>query len=351
MWEHATLCSPVHRGWIDARRAVDCIAASGWWGVFGLMRAAVVAALAASLVYAASETDWAAVGRILAQAKWPALLLAVVFALGAVWTKSVRWRGLLAPRVAVDGRSALALVMAGQLANNGLPLRVGEVARVALLEPGAAGRAYVVSTIVAEKLLDACGLLFLAAVLGWLAPLPDWLRLTTPALMIASSAVLVVVLCTGVRIGPRWLASHAGRALAGLAAFRRRRDVVPAALWTLAGLAAGAAANWWSLDAVGVQPTIPAALLVLLALYVGGTLPSPPGRLGIFQALCAAAVIPFGVELSAALAFAVVHYIVVVIVPSALGALYLALWAGWRRRTAALVAGTAPGEPGVESEG
>jgi uncharacterized membrane protein YbhN (UPF0104 family) len=317
--------------------------------VLGLIRIAVVGALAASLAYVMLEVDWTATGRALAEARWPALLAATACALIAVWTKSRRWRGLLAPRVLLDARSALALVLAGQLANNGLPLRAGEVARVALVDPGAAGRSYVVSTIIGEKLLDACGLVLLTALLGWLAPLPDWLRLATPVSIIAAGLALVAALWAGARVGPWWLSSRATRALAGLATLREPGRLVAAVLWTQASLVAGVAANWWSLAAVGADPTIPAALLVLLALYVGGTLPAPPGRIGVFQALCVAAVLPFGVEPAVALAFAMLHYVVVVVVPSAVGALYLVAWRGWRRPTPAYApAAPAQREPGSD---
>jgi hypothetical protein len=57
--------------------------------------------------------------------------------------------------------------------------------------------------------------------------------------------------------------------------------------------------------------------------YAGGLLPAPPGRLGVFQAICIAAAVAFGVDSASAFVFANVEYVAVVVVPSALGGLSL----------------------------
>lgn len=294
-------------------------------GPLGLVRLAIVAALVLSLAVLWREIDWTVVSGALAQVRWPAALAALGCVLLAVWSKSMRWRLLLSPDVPIGRARAVGLVLAGQLANNALPVRIGagEAVRVALLQPGPAGSGYVLGTILAEKLLDALGLLAVALLLGLLMPLPVWLKLAAPVLTLAGGLLVLIVLWLGLANGPRWLREQAAAFWLGVQVSTRRGVLARALLWTAAGLGAGAAANWWSLDAVGVPPRIEPALLVLLALYLGATLPSPPGRIGVFQALSVAALLPFGVGASLALAFGVVHYLAVVVVPSALGALYL----------------------------
>lgn len=323
-------------------------------GALGLLRLAIVAAVLLSLAVIWHELDWAAVGDALAQVHWPAALTALACVLAASWAKGMRWRLLLAPEVRIGRSRAFGLILAGQLANNGLPVRmgVGEAARVALLTLGPTGSAYAAGTIVAEKLLDALGLLLVALLLGVLMPLPAWLRLAAPVLTLLGALVLVVALWLGLSNGPRWLREQSAALWFSVRVAGRPRVLGPALLWTAAGLAAGAWANAWSLDAVGVPSSIGPVLLVLLALYLGGSLPSPPGRIGLFQALCMASLLPFGVAASTAFAFGIVHYLLVVVVPSLLGALYVVAWAGGRpSRAAASAAPAARPEPKRAREG
>ncbi|MBI2321491.1 MAG: flippase-like domain-containing protein [Chloroflexi bacterium] len=294
-------------------------------GLRRLLRLVIVAALVLSLAVLWHEIDWAVVGGALAQVRWPAALAGLGCVLLAVWSKGMRWRLLLAGDVAVSPQLACGLVLVGQLANNGLPVRVGagEAVRTALLRAGPAGSGYVLGTVLAEKLLDALGLLTVALLLGLLMPVPVWLKLAAPVLTLVGGLLVLIVLWLGLANGPRWLRAQSAYFWLGVQVSTRRGVLARALLWTAAGLGAGAAANWWSLEAVGAPPRLESALLVLLALYVGASLPSPPGRIGVFQALSVAALLPFGVGASVALAFGVVHYVAVVVVPSALGALFL----------------------------
>ncbi len=67
------------------------------------------------------------------------------------------------------------------------------------------------------------------------------------------------------------------------------RSSGPALTWGL-----GAVANWTVLAAFGI-PSAAAALFLLAALMVGGTVPVP-GRLGLFEGICVLSLALFGIR-------------------------------------------------------
>jgi len=73
--------------------------------------------------------------------------------------------------------------------------------------------------------------------------------------------------------------------------------------WIVGGLA-----NMAVLSAVGAAPTLDAAGRILASGYVAGLLPAPPGRLGVFEGAVAAALAAGGMDLSMAIAVAVVMH-------------------------------------------
>jgi len=63
------------------------------------------------------------------------------------------------------------------------------------------------------------------------------------------------------------------------------------------------------------------SFVLLLFLYAGAPVPALPGRIGLHQALCLAALAPFGLSTSVALAAAAIVYAQSVILPSVIGGL------------------------------
>ena len=72
------------------------------------------------------------------------------------------------------------------------------------------------------------------------------------------------------------------------------------------------AAPWWT------------AALLLVALQLGGKLPSSPGNIGIFHYIAVLVLRELGVEASVAFAYALVLHTVVFIIPAIAGA--FSLW-------------------------
>ena len=123
---------------------------------------------AVCLWWALRGTDWGQVGRTLARAD-PWLLLAVAAgSLVAVGLRGLRWRLFLPPGAPAPGRELVTATGIGLMANNVLPVRIGEFVR-----PWVLGRRTAVpvttafGSLLVERLFDACVLLgvLLASVL------------------------------------------------------------------------------------------------------------------------------------------------------------------------------------------
>jgi uncharacterized membrane protein YbhN (UPF0104 family) len=87
------------------------------------------------------------------------------------------------------------------------------------------------------------------------------------------------------------------------------RTVLVLAMTTAVVWMAGLAANALVLAAVGVEPTPELAARMLVAGYLAGLLPAPPGRVGVFETGVAAALVSAGVRLGAAVTAGVVLHV------------------------------------------
>lgn len=307
----------------------------GRWGV-----GAAVAALSIWLL--ARDLDWLGVWRAFAAADYRWVAMGVAAILGTFFTRTRRWQALLW-HTRVPTCPAMTALLVGQVVNLALPMRSGDVARAAWIAPERrTGFPEALGSIAVEKVWDLLALLTCGvALLVWL-PLPDWFARST------EGAALALLIGGGTLwAGLHWqeaLFRWAGRLLArfpagwdrallpllrrlanGLEGLRRPGVSGQALLWTALTWGLGALANWAVLAAFGI-PSAAAALFLLAALMVGGTVPVP-GRLGLFEGICVLSLALFGVPRDLALAVGLVLH-GVVMGPPLVGAALLALWPG-----------------------
>lgn len=284
--------------------------------------------------------------RALAAADAGLLLWALVAAQLANAAKALRWGAIVGPGSG-GLRTWTALVYLGQAINNFAPARAGDLARVEVqARRGGLDRARLFGCLAAEKLIDLAllGVLFLCLVP--LAPRLTGLGTGRIGGGAGLAVALLVVLALAVPLlrrpltGRRGLiASLAGRFAEG-AGVLRRRAAVPAAAWGLASWVMGALANYWTLRALGVEHAWLASFVLLLLLYAGAPVPALPGRVGFHQALCVAALAPFGLPSGLALAVAAIVYATTIAVPSVVGGL-VAVWLARSSLAAPSAAGAA----------
>ena len=138
--------------------------------------------------------------------------IAVYFA--AVYFRSLRWQYLLSPMKRLAVARLYPVVVVGYMANNLLPVRLGEVVRAYYLgEREKVSKVSSLATIAVERVFDGLTLLFLAAVVSLFLPLVGLLqgladRAGVPwvllALAMSMPFVLVAAFMVLASYSPRW---------------------------------------------------------------------------------------------------------------------------------------------------
>jgi uncharacterized membrane protein YbhN (UPF0104 family) len=241
-----------------------------------------------------------------ASADWRLAVLALVLIVCVDLAKALRWQ-VLYGAIQPTYQRVLQAQVVGQAANTLVPLRLGEVLRVSWAAPTPSGVARGTAGLVLTKAIDA---FVLAGLIAWVF---GGSLLTQAQLLPAVALGLLVAVGVGLAQRYRHLGGGGMGAikplLAGAARYARELHagtfgvvlITSAFAWVVGGLA-----NIAVLAAVGAPLSVDAAARVLASGYVAGLLPAPPGRLGVFEGAVAAALVAGGMDLSVAIAVAVV---------------------------------------------
>jgi uncharacterized protein (TIRG00374 family) len=279
-------------------------------------------------------------------------LVPAVLALAVtIVVKAARWGLLFRPHYHPDPRPLTAGILIGQMVNNALPVRLGEVARIQYLaEATGIPRTFSIGTVALEKALDSVGLLGLFIVVVPFALLPEWVKESALLATVAFAVLLIgAILLMGRRDALRRLAdalatrvSWIGRITESrrVATILRSLDVLGdagllarALIYSAVALIAGAVVNLAVFLALGLSPSVPASLFVLLLGYLGGTVPASPGRIGIFQAVTVLSLAPFAISQTDALSYSIILYVIAIVLPTAAGVVALGRRPFWRGKS------------------
>ncbi len=278
------------------------------------------------------------VAQTLAHANYGWVTVAVAITLLGSWLRALRWMRLYYPLdkgLRVLQMWGISLI--GQMLNILFPWRAGEIARILLAgEIEKRSKTQTLATLGVEKFFDTLMLFAILLGIPLFMTLPTWLEEPRVAL-IATSLVLftlaiVMVFSRGwllellEKISTRWhlqsLHSRVQLALTSLDVLKQwnvhlELQVLSVLVWFL-----GAMTNYFALLALDL-PLLPAAFLLLAVLQVGGLVPSAPGRLGVFQALCILTLSIFSIDKSVSLSYGILLYLVAFGPPTVLGVLFL----------------------------
>jgi uncharacterized protein (TIRG00374 family) len=290
------------------------------------------------------------VSRSVRQASPLIVFLGVVSVLVNILVKAVRWHRLTGDVGQKVGFSRiLAAFLAGQLLNLIYPARAGDVSRILVIGQGGNDKAFILGSIILEKLADLFGYVFLTLLLLVQLPLPEWLNRSVFAL-----TGLTILFLSGVvwlvsrperseRLG-RWLANRTVRwlperawlriiqlvqiTLTAIGVINRRRMAFELALWTgvvwLTSLLTNVILYYaLNMERAGMGEVFQATLLVLIGLMAGIAVPSVPGRIGIFEYICVLALAVFGIKQTQALTYGILLHAVVFLPVLVLGVLAL----------------------------
>lgn len=293
------------------------------------------------------RVDLAQLGEVFQATRWPLVALTLLASLLSPVLKAARWRWLFYPQAPKLGLLPLAsLIVIGQAVNFMIPGRWGELVRMYLTgEEAGIRKSYTLGTIAAEKVLDLAVLAVLVVGLIPFITLPAGLAGRVEIVVLTAVAVLVgmatllggqpfwlrltarVTRILPGRTGVRWQERIAA-GLAGLNALANRKAALMIWGWTLAFWLLAALTNLLLLLAFDLPGSPLIALVVLAVLQGGVAVPSTPGKIGVFQLLCLAALAVFGVPEATGLAYGLVLHVLVVggVSVWAAGALWRRSW-------------------------
>ena len=274
---------------------------------------------------------------------------AVVLMVG-IWVRAVRWRILLAPLGRTTVMQSFSALTIGYLANNALPARLGEVARVVVLHRDTGiPRSGALGTIVAERLFDVLTLLLMLGVAAmasrWENPWAGLLGLVGLGAALGLVAVYLVAarsVTLPARLSrlfrpvidrlPHRLVEGAGGFLAGFANVASAGALTRIFLLSVLSWTIEASVYYLMLRALGITAGgFWLAVLVSSLFNLAGVIPAGPANLGPFEYFARATLLSFALSAETAVAFAVAAHLLIIVPPSVIGGILL-IRAGLRWR-------------------
>jgi uncharacterized membrane protein YbhN (UPF0104 family) len=203
----------------------------------------------------------------------------------------------------------------GLLANAVLPGRIGELARVAVLNRRTTTRngtwATLVGTVFAHRVFDLIPSVLLIVYVLVTAKIPSWAITSLVAVVSAGSALFLLALL-GARRHHRSVLEEAGTlkrlvtmARQGLAVMHAPAPAAVACFFQCLGWLCQLFAVYTAMRAFDIHASLPAAGLVLLLMNVATIFPLWPGNIGLVQAAIALPLVQYGVQYAKGFAFGI----------------------------------------------
>lgn len=308
--------------------------------------------------------DFDTISDVLTEANYLYVAPSLAFYFVAVWFRSERWKFLLRPLIGVPQKSIYSVVVVGYMANNLIPVRIGEVVRsyyLSLRESCSAPAAF--GTVAVERATDVLALLFFLAAAGLMGTVGveravGDISSDVPggAAMLAMVALLpflsvfgaILVISTASRTTVlEWidrfmfmlgrglrdrLLGIADRLIEGLTVVSSPSDMAKVFAWSIPVWASEA--TMYYLIAIGfdLRPIfdsqvefIAAILVFTAAANLAGVLPSTAGSWGPFDFFGAAALVALGIGQEVAAAYALTVHVVLWLPPTVVGAVLLVM--------------------------
>lgn len=245
---------------------------------------------------------WGAIGHAFAAVEWRWVVAAVGLNLLSVVVRAFAWRTVI-NQAMPEPHPSFPLVFSafsvGLFANAVLPGRIGELARVAVLdrklrEQQESAWAVLLGTVFAHRIFDLIAAMALIVFVVATAHIPDW-AVTSLIVVVVAAVVLFSVAVVSAR--QHQLSDLGGltsiRRLVrlgryGLGVMRQPRQAALALFFQLLGWTCQLFAVWTAMRAFDIHKGLPAAGLVLVLMNVATLFPLWPGNnVGLLQAAIA----------------------------------------------------------------
>ena len=289
-------------------------------------------------------------GAALAHANYWWLIPNIILAAFAMHHRAFRWKYMINPIKEVPFGTLLSATCIGFMANNVLPLRLGEFARAYSLsyqDKGISKSASLATIFIERMVFDLVILLAIFGLVVWGSHLPGKESMTGGALIAIGVALAGIIFVLVLAIRPE----KSGRLIArilpfvspsirekientvikfshGLVFIKRPRDltmvsVLTIGLWILMGLS-----NWFVFHAFGFDGPpwnvpLTASFVLLVVVSISILIPSSPGFVGVYHAGTVWTLTSYGIDKENALSFALVLHAAQYIPITLMGFYYL----------------------------
>jgi glycosyltransferase 2 family protein len=286
---------------------------------YGWVRAALVLAAAAGVVAALwwRGPAWSGVADAFAAVQWPWVAAAVGLNLLSVLVRALAWRTVIVNAFERPHPSFLLVFSAfsvGLFANAILPGRIGELARVAVLNrrmPQRSAWARLLGTVFAHRVFDLVAVTVLVVYVTFTAHIPSWAVTSLIAVVVVGVILFTVAVLgarndrySGIEDGLGAVRKVVRLARYGLGVMRRPASAALALLFQLLGWTCQLLAVYTAMRAFGIHQPLPAAGLVLVLMNVATIFPLWPGNIGLVQAAVALPLFTYyGVDKARGIAF------------------------------------------------
>jgi uncharacterized protein (TIRG00374 family) len=287
------------------------------------------------LILAVKDVPLNDVAQALARVNYFWILLAVICIVLQSLLRTARWVVFYYPaQKGLRVLQMLGIVLISQMLNIVVPWRVGELARIYLMgEIEKRSKAQTLATLGVEKFFDTLMLLLLLLIIPPFMTLPNWLEGPRESLVLLTVALFIGVVILLILREPLinllsnfhlpWSKKSIGEitrlALGSLDVLKRwdlhlGLQFLSIGIWFI-----GVLVNYLVFLALDLQLPLISAFLLMAVLSVGGIIPSSPGKVGVFQALCILTLALFGVDKSIGLTYGILLYVVAYGIPVVLG--------------------------------
>ena len=243
---------------------------------------------------------WSGIVDAFTAVEWHWVAAAVGLNLLSVLVRAVAWRTVIVQAIAPPYPSfplVFSAFSVGLFANAVLPGRIGELARVAVLNRRMARRgiwATLLGTVFAHRVFDFVAIILLILYVALTAHIPNWAVTSLIAVVVAGVALFTIAVM-GARYdrmprvdeGLSAIRKAVRLARYGLGVMRRPGPAVVAALFQVLGWTCQLFAVYTTMRAFGIHEALPAAGLVLVLMNVATLFPLWPGNIGLVQAAVA----------------------------------------------------------------
>jgi uncharacterized membrane protein YbhN (UPF0104 family) len=244
--------------------------------------------------------SWSSVADAFAAVEWHWVAAAVGLNLLSVLVRALAWRTVIVQAMPPPHPSyplVFSAFSVGLFANAVLPGRIGELARVAVLNrrmQQAGAWATLLGTVFAHRVFDLVAMIVLIAFVASTAHIPDWAVTSLIAVVAAGVALFTIAVLSAryhrvTRIEEGLGAARKAIRLAryGLGVMRRPGPAIAACFFQVLGWTCQLFAVYTSMRAFGIDEPLPAAGLVLVLMNVATLFPLWPGNVGLVQAAVA----------------------------------------------------------------